>query len=477
MRLTRKVALIALVVGCRGGGGAAVDGGTPDGRTGDAAPPRGLSVTVAHLERGAEPVYPYNPAKKNNNLVFRYQVTVQNHGPGDLYDLRAVMPVPKVLQGPINVAVDGGWYNDPLKAGLRMFDWLSPEMGPVRFNVTIERDAKLLNADDPDRLAGIIEARVTAHVLQYDREVARGGEIVLRAHTPERINKQDFHDYRTGQVVGAYLYIAGQPRSGDEGGRGGIYRFALPGGAMSKVFQHARAEYIGPFVVEGATVYFASDVADGAGYRNALLSAPADGSGPAKEVILPGETSSIHAVASDATHVYVAALRKDNGRVVHKVIRSDLTTAATSSPMGDLMRYSMAVTSKYVVVRVVDSPALLRLSKDTLEITKLAEPKTTPGERTFSCTETHCYWVEWSGGLFQIPISGEGDPINLLNTNQSIVFDGKQFYSGINGMFRVGPNRQPPAQRLIESGLLPVMAIDDTYLYFGHDARIWRLPK
>ena len=357
--------------------------------------------------------------------------------------------------------------------GLRYLDCF-PEMGPLRFDVGLGA-TPLFSATTPPAAVG----RTWWLRSTVRRLLAQSGTVSDRAYLPLKITPQDFEFY-SGWSDGAALYLSARPRSGPHAGRGGIYSVDALDGGVSAIAQHAaRLDSMAPFYLHGADVYFVTHLTDDG--TSVLMKTAKDGSGTPSRVALPDGGLNVLAVAADQTALFTVVEKADHSQVVVRSGKNEPEPAQfkESAGLGRCIPDTMALTRDFLVVMREGPPAaLLRISKADLSVKELVEVGSTTGRRSVVCSETHCFWTEWTAGrLYRVPIEG-GEKVDITSTNQPLLIDGAQLYSGINGIIRVGPNQAPPAQKLVAlGGGIPLLALDANYVYFGHDGRVWRLHK
>ena len=239
---------------------------------------------------------------------------------------------------------------------------------------------------------------------------------------------------------------------------------------------HGHTFFKGPFVLDGEKLIYVSEEPNAAPQR--LQIRKKDGSDAPQEISLPADTTRVPALAADGSQLFVVLERSTDPRhVVHRLDLPLLNNGQTSVEIGTTIENSIALNSTALFLLADNPPALLKVDRTTLEVMKLADLGSTAGSRTLVRTETHCFWSEWtSGALVQFRLS-DSEKTVLTSTNQPLLWDGEQLYSGINGLIRVGPDRTPDTERLFVSSPITLYASDATYIYFAHNYRIWRLRK
>lgn len=497
----RRVAWLAAVLaggsGCGGGSGdnAVTGDGGPTGEGGPGsdggkgaseagkAEPLDSGVTNPYLQLGLSvradagaPIYPYNGKTGDNTISFGYHVALT--ATKDFYDLEIDLPMPDALAGQGQVTVSSGWYSGILRGARRLFDWVSPEMGAQGMDVTFTRDPHLFGSG-ADALRGELAFSTQARVVQYDQVLATSASASVVAYLPAQISAQDF-ELASGQIDGDALYVSARPRSGADNGRGGVYRVALADGTVTRIASHAaRTDQMAPFAVDGDDLFFVTFVAsDG---PSILQRTRKDGTGTPANVPLPSNTNRVVALATDSTHLYLVLQLQGDKYVVFRDLKSAPgTDTAMSSVFAHPVEDTLALSTDYVAVMQESPMQILRFAKADLPAgaVKLADVGSGTGPRSLACSDQLCFWTEWTdGNLFQVPIQG-GAKTSLQSTNQPIVWDGQQIYSGINGLVRVGPNGSPAGQRLfVLGGPIRLLAASVSHVYFVIDSRIWRIHK
>ncbi len=435
-------------------------------------PPFGIEITAV-IDGGA--LYPFDPQKGDHGehwVRLPFRVTL-HPGTEERQDLRIAVAPPKALRGP-QVSISGGWYNGSVGMAYRAFDWLSPQMGSIKTDVLFQRNPKIFE-DNNEALQGDLEFRVKAQIVQYEEVIAESGEAIIQGYYPKRLSDQNFSVY-SGQVDGEYLYLSARANGGPFGGQGGVYRVKIGSGTVEHVATHkARGDQTVPFLVDGDTLYFVSFLVDDG--TSVLMKGAKDGTGTPAQITIAKDARNVLAIGRDTTHIYLA-LEMKGSTAAYRFSKADPAQGtAQSAGLGSLKRNTLAVTKDHFVLMRDDPPALLRLTKDLSTIDKLIDLGSTAGERTLVCDDSYCFWTEWyDGWLFRVPILG-GTKVKLASTNQPILWDGSYLYSGINGLIRVAPKENSPVQRLFEGSVVPLLGLDEDYIYFGRDDRLWRLHK
>ena len=436
-----------------------------------------LSIELFNITEG--PIYPYDPIKGSNLLKMEFSFRLTNNSDREWQDLKILVPFPSVLAKPNQTYVEDGRYNGILKAFEWDIDWFPPEQGTIVKKASFEKDPRIF-ADSPESLKGELTIELQASLIQYDEVIQQSKKYYVEAFTPSQVSKQNF-EYFNAIIDGEYIYVSGKPQSGEDQGKGGIYRVNLNDGGVERIAQHSNPSslgYMAPFLIIDDFVYY---VTKNQNYQDILKKIPKDGKGVETEVSIIPDINEICGLSSDESRVFMLIKRKtDPKNILLQADRSDFSKniTMTSTNIPDFLIDTISVTSNYVFIMQTNPNAILKIKKDSLEIEKVTDVGSTTGRRSLACNESFCLWTEWSeAGLYQIPISG-GPKKRLSSTNQPIILDKNLIYSGINGIIRVGIDKNPPEERLfLDARPILLLTIDSNYLYFVFDSRIWKIHK
>ncbi len=496
--MKRALLLIASAfwIGCsddsvnKNGADATADGGTADVR------PDGLVLSITAQGDGAAR-YPYEPSTNEHHIRVAYEIRVQDYTDHDYQDLQVQLPKPEALKNKGNFKVESGRYNGALKIAERYIDWLSPDMGPIRTLVSIEADPSLFGADDSyargESLRGEVSIAGTARIVLYDTELTSASAPPIVYYLPNKVAPQPF-DFYSGQVDGNYLYVSGRTHdtpadAGVVDNRGGVFRIDLSTGNTEAVALIDLRNEGQPFWISDKHIYWVNFVLKDNNWeqwpvlyrvdKNSIKDTP-------ELVPLPDKVAQIYGIRSNSTHIYLTIRVQSGAKYVYRFSASDPKTGTATSPgISEPIPDTMAITSKSVVVELDGPSAIYRMPLDLSTATKMVDTNSSSGRRSLACSETLCFWGQWNdGGIYQVSadatVSADGGAPKvkkLSGSNQHFLFDGKHLYSGINGLIRVGPDSNPPEERLFKDGLPPMLGTDSNYLYFGWDGKVWKLHK
>jgi hypothetical protein len=428
-------------------------------------------------------------------MYVRYESRVQNYTKDDLQDVWLQIPRPEAFSRNASIKVEGGSYNGLLAQGEQYIDWLPGQSGAVRARITMERGLNLF-ADDGafsrgEQLRGETKVTATARATQYDTVLATSAPVEVTYYLPHKVAPQPF-DFYSGQLDGSHLYVSGRTHNtpGDAGvadNRSGIYRIDLGTGVTEAVALIQLRNDSWPFWVAEKHVYFVNWTNASGQERPALYRLDKSALKGSPELVpLPDGVTEVLGMRSNASHVYVT-LRTNNGPyVIYRFSAANPTSdIAKSANIGRPIPDTLAITSSSVVALLEDPPSMWRLPLDLSSATKMTDTSSSAGRRTLACSETSCFWVQWTNsGMYEIALSATaaadaGAPVvkKISGTNQPFLYDGTHLYSGINGLIRVGPGGDPAEQRLFNGGLPPMLGSDANYIYFGYDSFVWKLHK
>ncbi len=457
------------------------------------AAPDGLVLSLLVVD-DASTRYPFDPSTNAHRIVASYESQLQNFTKDDLQDLKLRVPTPDAFKQSATIKIEGGYYNDALVQAEQYVDWLPGQSGALRTKITMDRDPRPFGDDSAfargESLRGEVKVAVTASVSQYDKVVATSSATELVFYLPNKVAPQPFEFY-AGQVDDNYIYVSGRTHdtpadAGVDDNRSGLYRVHLGTGVTEAVALIAVRGDAWPFSVAEKYIYMVNWI-DNGGQRPVLHRIDKNAIKSTPELIpLPEGVTEIIGIRANTSHVYVT-LRTNNGPfLVYRFSASDpKLDTVKSPPIGRPIADTLAITSNAVIALLEDPPSMVRFPLDLSSSAKMTDTSSSAGRRTLACSDTSCFWVQWTDpGLYEIAANATAGtdagapPVKKISgTNQSILFDGKHLYSGINGLIRVGPGGNPAEQRLFSGGLPPMLGSDANYLYFGYDSRVWKIHK
>ncbi len=439
--------------------------------------------------------YPYDPSTNSHRLYTSYESRLQNYTKEDLQDLKLQILTPDAYKKNATIKIEGGYYNGALGHAEVLVDWLPTGSGALKNKITMDRDPNLFGDDSAfargEALRGEVKVSTTARVSQYDQVVATASAADTTYYLPNKVAPQPF-DFYSGQRDGDYVYVSGRTRdtpadAGIDDNRFGYYRINLTSGVTEAIaFIAVRAD-AWPFWVAEQHIYFVNWTDTNGQQRPSLYRVDKNAIKSTPQLLsLPDGVTEILGIRSNTTHIYVT-LRTNNGPYsVYRFSANDPKSGVATSPtIGRPIPDTLAITSTQVIALLEDPPSMLRFPLDLSTATKMTDTSSSAGRRTLACSETRCFWVQWvDPGMYEVAISATagtdaGAPAvkKISGTNQSILFDGKHLYSGINGLIRVGPSGNPAEERLFSGGLPPMLGSDNDYVYFGYDSHVWKLHK